>query len=371
MSGGVGLRRHGIATRLIAAMAVVILVGGLTAVAVAVVVGPIVLDRHLLQMQTEPGTAMEHATLALRSASTWTLVVAVAASLVTSLVTGLVLARRIAASLGTMSRAAANVAAGRFDARVPRPGVGVEFDELADSFNEMAGRLDDAQVLRRRLLADVAHELRTPVATISATMDAVQDGVLDLSPQTVAVLRAQNSRLARLAEDLASVTHAESGALHLRLRPVAPQSLVDRAGAAAQEAFVAAGVAFEAGAAPDLPEVRVDPDRIGQVLGNLLDNALRHTPPGGRVTLSAGPADGGVHLTVTDTGDGIDAVHLPRVFERFYRVDDARDRARGGSGIGLSITRALVHAHGGTITAHSAGLGQGAQFVVTLPANPA
>lgn len=353
--------------RLIIAMALVVLAGGLTALLVAALVGPVFFHHHLIEVENSPGTTFEHAAAAFISASTLTLAIALGASALTSLAASLILARRIGASLGTMSTAAAQVAAGRFQARVTRPRVGAEFDELADAFNDMAARLDHDEDLRRRLMADVAHELRTPVATISATVDALEDGVQELSPQTVEVLRTQASRLTRLAADLAAVTRAETGALHLDRQPMVPLELLEVAAESARERYAAAGVGLVVEASAQLPVIWVDTDRFGQVLANLLDNALRHTPAGGRVTVGANRYGAGVRLVVADTGEGIDAAHLPHVFERFYRVDTARDRDHGGSGIGLSITRALVHAHGGTITAHSAGAGAGTRFVIDLP----
>lgn len=291
-------RRGGIAARLVGVMVAVILVGGITAVGVAALVGPSILQRHLAQLEREPGTAFEHAALALRSATSVTLGVAVAASVLTSLVASLLLARRVAATLGSMSRAAAQVAAGQLDARITRPGVGAEFDALADSFNEMAGRLDDDETQRRRLMADVAHELRTPVATISATVEAVQDGVQDFSAGTVSVLRAQASRLSRLADDLSAVTRAESGALRLHLRPWAPSELLARAEAAGRKHFETAGVGLVVHAPPDLPLIAVDPDRIGQVLANLLEERTATHPArwtgavGRRLGRAERPVDG-------------------------------------------------------------------------------
>lgn len=361
-------RAGGIAARLIIAMALVIIAGGITALLIAALVGPVFFHQHLIEVENSPGTTFEHAEAAFISASTLTLAIALGASALTSLAVSLILARRIGASLGTMSTAAAQVAAGRFQARVARPRVGAEFDELADAFNDMATRLDRDEDLRRRLMADVAHELRTPVTTISATVDALEDGVQQLDPQTVEVLRTQASRLTRLAADLAAVTRAETGALHLGRQPMTPQDVLEVAAESARDRYTAAGVELVVEASTHLPEVWVDADRFGQVLANLLDNALRHTPTGGRVGLGASRHGDGVRLVVADTGEGIDGVHLPHVFERFYRVDTARDRDHGGSGIGLSITRALVHAHGGTITAHSAGVGTGTRFVIDLPA---
>lgn len=369
--GGNGRVGPGIAVRLMVAMALVTVSAALAAWLVGGGVGPGLFHRHMAEAEASPGTAVEHAETAFASASAVMLAVALGVSVLTSLVASVVLARRIGASLGAMSQGAARVAAGDLAARVPRPGIGAEFDGLADSFNTMAARLDRDESLRRRLMADVAHELRTPVATIVASLDAIEDGVEELTPQSAAVLRGQAARLARLADDLAAVTRAESGELRLQAADEDPGDLLATAAAAAADRYAAAGVALVVDAAPGQPSVAVDPDRFAQVLGNLLDNALRHTPHGGRVTLGASSDAGSVRFVVADTGEGIAAEHLSHVFERFYRVDTARDRTHGGSGVGLSIVRALVRAHGGTVTAESDGPGRGSRFVVELPASSA
>jgi signal transduction histidine kinase len=232
----------------------------------------------------------------------------------------------------------------------------------------MAGRLDSVEATRRRLLSDLAHEMRTPVATIQGYVEALEDGVARLDSETVAVLRGQASRLTRLAEDLAAVSRAEERAHELQTTVVDPTELASAAVSAAGDAYAAKGVRLVADVDPDPSDVDVDRDRIGQVLANLLQNALRHTPAGGTVTLAVGSPDPRhVELSVTDTGEGIAAEHVSHLFERFYRVDEARDRAHGGSGIGLAIAKALVEAHGGTIGVESAGVGRGSTFTVLLP----
>ncbi|MFI6428438.1 sensor histidine kinase [Promicromonospora sp. NPDC050880] len=362
-------RRPGLAGRLLVAMALVVVIGGLTAWLVVVAIGPGIFHRHMLAAGLDKdAAAVLHAEEAFRSASTTSLGLALGAAALTSLAVSLFLTRRIGRSLGALSTAAARVAGGRFDSRVPAPGIGTEFDNLAVAFNDMAARLEDSHALRRRLLADVAHELRTPVATITAYLEGVEDGVASLTPDTIAVLRAQGSRLSRLADDLAAVTRAESRDLALHPEPTAPAGLLTVAARSAAGRFAARDVRLVVDVDDGLPDVVVDRDRIGQVLGNLLDNALLHTPAGGIVRVGAARADdGGLRLTVADTGDGIDAAHLPHVFERFYRVDTARDWRLGGSGIGLAIAKALVEAHGGTISADSDGAGRGATFAVGLP----
>lgn len=363
----------GLAGRLLAALALVVFAGGLTAWLVAGAIGPVVFHQHMSQAGVDDeNAAILHAEEAFRSASAVALAIALTASVIASLAVSIFLTRRIAGSLSTLSLATASIAAGQFDSRVSSPRLGVEFDQLADAFNHMATQLEESEALRLRLLADVAHEVRTPVAVLSAYLEGLEDGVESLTPHTVAVLRDQGSRLAKLAEDLAAVTRAETGDLGLVLETVSPDVLMAIAQRAAQERFTTAGVDLTVVSQPDTPAVRVDPDRIAQVLGNLIDNALRHTPRGGTVTVSADVVeDGRVRIAVADTGEGITPAHLPHVFERFYRVDTARDRGHGGSGIGLAIVRAIALAHGGGVTVASEGLGRGATFEVMLPQAPA
>jgi len=205
---------------------------------------------------------------------------------------------------------------------------------------------------------------------MTAYLEALEDGVAVLDAETVALLRAQGERLTRLSEDLSAVTRAESGEMTLSLEPCLPSVLLEAAYLAAKDAAAGLGVTLVVDAAGGLPAVQADPGRMAQVLGNLVDNALRHTSAGGEVRLAAQAVGAGVELSIADDGAGISAEHLPHVFERFYRVDTARDRVHGGSGIGLAITKALVEAHGGGVRAFSAGAGRGARFEVTLPAIP-
>lgn len=357
---------RGLGARLLTALVVVLVAGGATAWLVAAAVGPGLFHTHMVSAGLgDHDAAVLHAERAFREASTVALAVALGAAAVASVAVSLVLTRRIGRSLAAVSAATARLAAGRYDERVPASALGAEFDELAASVNALAARLQEAERLRARLLADVAHELRTPVATLTGYLEAVEDGVRPLDASTIAVLRDQAVRLTRLAQDLADVTHAEGGDLVLDRAPVAPVDLLRAAGAAHEP--VPGGPALVVDAAPGLPRVRVDRTRIAQVLDNLVANAVRHTPPEGTVTLTATRTGTGVQLSVTDTGEGIAAEDLPHVFERFYRAGTARDRTHGGAGIGLAISRALTEAHGGTLTATSAGPGAGATFTVTLP----
>jgi signal transduction histidine kinase len=346
----------------------VLAIAGVTAWLVAGAVGPYIFHDHLIFSDARsPEDVVAHAEVAFRTASVLALTIGLAAAMIAALLVSVFLTRRIGASLAALTAAARQVAGGRYEARVPSPDMGVEFDELIEAFNQMATRLDASEDLRHRLLSDVAHELRTPVATINAYLEGLEDGVAELNADTAALLRAQGARLTRLADDLSAVTKAQSGEIGLALAHLDPAAMLRLARLAAQDRAEAAGVELVVQADAPLPQVLADPDRMAQVLGNLVDNALRHTVPGGRIVLDARRAGDTVVLGVSDTGEGIEPEHLPNVFERFYRADSARDRASGGSGIGLAITKALVEAHGGTVKAESDGRGKGASFTVTLP----
>jgi signal transduction histidine kinase len=231
----------------------------------------------------------------------------------------------------------------------------------------MAIRLESVETTRRRLFGDLAHEIRTPVSVLEAYLEAVEDGVKTLDPETITMLRDQTRRLVRFSDDVAALAQAEESGASIAPSAVIPGELIETARSAAADRFAAKGVTLTTHAENDLPALWADAHRLGQVLANLLDNALRHTTSGGRVDITAKAADDELAITVTDDGDGILAEHLSHVFDRFYRVDAARDREHGGAGIGLAIAKALVEAQHGRITASSGGPGTGTTFTVTLP----
>lgn len=363
-------RRGGLAGRLLLAQTLVLLTGSLTAWLIAAVVGPTLFHSHLTRADVGATPAqILHTERAYQSANAISLSVALLTALAVAMAVNVYMARRIGRSVASIADAASDVAGGRFDVRVPSPRLGAEFDALVSGFNQMADRLGSVELTRRRLLADLGHEMRTPVATLDAYLEALEDGVATLDAATTELLRAQTRRLARLSEDIGTVSRAEEGQVQLDLRTVQPAALVSAAVGSVAEAYETKGVQILTDVAAGLPQLSLDPERIGQVLGNVLDNALRHTPAGGTVTISATSSrrTGGVALSVADSGEGIPAEHLAHVFERFYRVDTARDRAHGGSGIGLAIAKAFVEAHGGQLTATSPGTGQGSTFRILLP----
>lgn len=361
----------GLAPRLLTAQVLVVLIAALTAWVVAVLVGPPLFHQHLQQVGTShAGDSAAHAEEAFASATAISLSVALAAAIIAAIAASWYATRRIGRPVALVADAAADIASGHYDARVQPPGLGAEFDAMVDSFNQMAEQLATVEATRRRLLGDLSHEMRTPLATLDGYLEGIQDGVNAADQPTLALLREQAHRLTRLADDIGAVSRAEEGQLSLESRPVDPVRLVDVAVAAAASSFALKGVQLQSASDPSVPLVDADPDRLNQVLANLLDNALRLTSGGGRVDVRVRERDHGVEIAVTDTGAGIAPQHLSHVFERFYRVDTARDRAHGGSGVGLAISRALVHAHGGRIRVESRGTGHGATFCVWLPSLP-
>ena len=265
------------------------------------------------------------------------------------------------------AEAAYRIADGDFDTRLRQPGLGPELDLLTAAFNTMARRLATTEQTRRRLLTDLAHELRTPLASMQATIEAVNDGILPTDQTTLATLTDQSQRLHRLVGDLSAVSRAEERQLNLRPVMASLQDLVSEVAAAARPRFEAKGITLTADEGPAVGQVLVDPDRLAEALGALLDNALRHTTKGGTVIITTLRHDNRCRIAVTDTGDGFDPDVAAQLFERFYRGDSSRTVSGAGSGIGLTIAKAITEAHHGQLRAHSDGPGKGASFEITLP----
>jgi signal transduction histidine kinase len=269
--------------------------------------------------------------------------------------------RRAAVPLADVMEAADRVAAGDHDVQVPERGPR-RFRRLARSFNAMTERLRASERERRNLIADVAHELRTPLTVIQGQTEGLLDGLYSADREHLEPLLEETRVMSRLLNDLLTLSTAEAGALRLHRESVQPQTLVNEAVEAFEGPAAVGGVVLDSHVADGLPTLDVDPIRIGEVLANLLSNALRHTPSGGRISMSAEPADGAVAFVVTDTGSGIAPDALPHVFDRFVKSSDS-----SGAGLGLAIAKSLVLAHGGTISAESPhGAGTTMRFV--LPA---
>ena len=363
-------RPRGLAWRFFLAQAIVAAVSILAAVVVASLAGPPIFHEHLVRAGagTDP-TQVMHVERAYRDANLWTLGVALITALACAAAVTWLFTRRIQRTLAALTAAAQGMAGGRYDARVPAVGAGAEVDAVAASFNTMATRLQRTEDTRRRMLSDLAHEMRTPLSVLSVYVEALQDGVTSWDGPTSELMGDQLCRLTRLVEDIHDVSRAEEGRIDLDRSEQPVGELLSAAVEPHREAYAAKGVRLMLETEDTTGVVEVDRQRMGQVLGNLLTNALRHTPSGGTVTVrTAARNTGRLTIQVEDTGDGISLEHLPQVFERFWRGDTARNRDHGGSGIGLTISRALVEAHGGTLTATSPGPGQGAVFTVELPA---
>ena len=277
--------------------------------------------------------------------------------------------RRILAPVNALGVAARRLGQGDLGQRVPARGPS-EIRHLGNAFNSMAENLQAAEQQRRNLTADVAHELRTPLSNIQGYLDAVHDGLLEPDQATIGTLRQQTGHLVTLVEDLRLLAQAEAGSLTLQMQPSSVGDLLAEAVEAFRPRAEAKELSLDLEAPEGLPEVDLDRTRISQVVGNLLENAIFNTPAGGAVTVSAQLLEDAVRVTVADTGPGIAPEDVPRIFDRFYRVDPSRARATGGAGLGLTIARELVEAHGGEIWVTDGGDGEsggGARFSFTLP----
>lgn len=286
---------------------------------------------------------------------------------------GLLLARRITRPLGGLARAAQAVARGDLNQSVPEHASIAELDTLGRAFNGMTSALRQSDQVKTTFISDVSHELRTPLTVIKGTIETLQDGALDDLEVRGPFLDAMNretERLIRLVNDLLVLTRADAGALQLRLQPVDLTELARARCRAVAPLAVGKGVHLSAGEAGQAEHLAVhaDPDRIAQVLDNLLHNAIRYSPSGGEIRVEVSREDSRGICRVSDSGPGIPSEHLPRIFDRFYRVETARERdgAEGGSGLGLAIVRSLVQAQGGDVAASSV-YGQGTTISFWLP----
>ncbi len=370
------IRRH-LSWRLFLSYLVVILVGIVVLATAAELAVPTAFERHMAAMAEMMGGTSMMLELDLfsnfRNAVTEALLLSGSAAFVAALILSVFVSRRVVLPVQEMQTASQRIADGHFEERVGVPGKASpkdldELGRLALSFNQMASRLEQTEARRLELIGNVAHELRTPLTSIKGYMEGLIDGVLPAEAATFQQVYREADRLQHLVHDLQELSRVESGSYELDLRPTAPERLASEVMDRLGRQFEEKGVALESDVPSDLPPVHADEERIGQVLLNMVGNALQYTPSGGRVRLSARREGDQVRFSVGDTGVGIPPEHLPHIFERFYRVDRSRSRVGGGSGVGLTIARHLVEAHGGQIQAASDGPGLGSTFSMTLPA---
>lgn len=278
---------------------------------------------------------------------------------------GVWLSRQFLRPLAELTDAIDHVKQGKFDQRVPVR-TQDELGDLAQAFNQMGEELQRVNKLRRQMTADIAHDLRTPLTVISGYLEGLRDGSLQPTQARFDTLFQESQLLKRLIDDLRMLSLADAGELNLVYTSVHPSDLLEQVYAAFTPLAESEQVTLEIETNDTLPKIKIDRDRMAQVLGNLISNSLRFTPAAGNITLSANATNQQVILTVKDTGSGIDPQHLQNIFARFYRVNESRHQAHYESGLGLAIAKSIVMAHGGTINADSQ-LGQGTTITIMIP----
>jgi len=354
------MRRRGIATRFaLAALASAALGLLILALGVTVVGAQVFTD-----LMIKAGSSAEHARAMYDQSVTTVVIAAVVVAGLASVGLALVMARMLAKPLREVGAAARRIADGDYAARVPRDGP-EELASLADSFNQMAMSLEEQERMRRDFIANAAHELRTPLTNLQGYLEALRDGVIVADRSTYESLWDEAERLVRLSRSLDALAEGDSATGPTELLPLDLAAAIRSAVELAQPSIERAGLELAVSLPESLP-ARANPDHLAQVLANLLSNAVRYTPAGGTVSVRAERRPGDLLVSVANTGDPIPAIDLDHVFERFYRVEKSRDRARGGAGIGLAIVKQLVEAGGGRVGADSTD-GQ-TRFWFSLPA---
>ncbi|PKN98429.1 MAG: two-component sensor histidine kinase [Chloroflexi bacterium HGW-Chloroflexi-4] len=307
-----------------------------------------------------------------KAAVTEALSLATIIALLAAVVASFLISRQVVEPIQRLMKLSRKIAAGEYEERLQISGNVQgnqldELDQLALSFNQMADKLEKTESMRRQLIGDVTHEMRTPLSAIKGYMEGLIDGVISATPETYNQVYAEADRLQRLVNDLQELSRVEAGTYQLKIESATPTLLVETVVNNFNRQFDEKGLILKHTYEANLPKVSVDKDRIVQVLTNLVGNALQYTPTGGVVTISVSRVKNEVNFEVTDTGIGISPEHLSLIFNRFYRTDKSRTRASGGSGIGLTIAQALVKAHHGRIWVKSAGEGEGTSIYFTLP----
>ena len=375
------VRRH-LSWKIFISYLIVIMIGAIVLTTATEFILPRSFDRHLADMGSMMVTMMGSSSMGMdlnadlftnfRSAVNEALTIAALAAVITAIAVSLFVSRQVVTPVREMMIASRFISEGHYKERVhvpgdPSKGELDELSQLALSFNQMAAKLEQVEVMRRQLIGDVSHELRTPLTTIKGSMEGLMDGVLPANEETFHGIYREADRLQKLVSDLQELSRVEAGAYELEFKPVDVIDLVTATVNRLALQFEEKGVILEIDVPNGLPKVKADEDRIGQVLLNLVGNALQYTPSGGKVKVATTHHDNEIITSVSDTGIGLSAEHLEYIFTRFYRIDKSRSRVGGGSGIGLTIAKYLVEAHGGRIWVESPGSGKGSTFIFTLP----
>ncbi len=304
----------------------------------------------LLDPQQRPGFNTQETQFLQRTNEA--LLLASLGALAAALLLGILLARTLTRPLQALTEAAGRITQGQLEQQV-RVGSNDEIGQLANAFNRMSQEVARVNQLRREMTADIAHDLRTPLTVISGYIESMRDGVLKPTPQRLDLIYSEIERLQNLVGDLRMLSLADAGELSLNVQAVQPRAMLDRAASLFCHQAEQQGIEIGVEAGEDLPEIQADEARFMQILSNLVTNSLRYTPSGGKVTLSAQTASGGLEICVRDTGIGIAAEELPYIFDRFHRADKSRHSENGESGLGLAIVKALVELHRGSVSVES------------------
>ena len=359
----------------------VVLVGAIILITAASLSVPAAFERHMASMneimnnanamgnnQQMQSELFSQYTTAVYEAVTY----AALAALIAAILASFFISRQVVTPMLHMMSLSQRIAEGEYQERLALPG-GQQADQtdelgqLALRFNQMADKLEKTETMRRQLIGDVTHELRTPLTAVKGYLEGLMDGVLPADPETYEQIHSEIDRLQRLVNDLQELSRVEAGAFQLNLAPVPPERLIERIQSTFGRQFEDKNIQLVTDVETGLPNLFVDKDRIIQVLTNLAGNALQYTPNGGKVSISVRREKSEILFAVKDTGIGISTEQLTFIFNRFYRTDKSRNRASGGSGIGLTIAKALVQAHQGKIWAESNGEGKGSTFSFLIP----
>jgi len=374
------IRTH-LAWKLLFSYLLVVFIGILVLITAASLFVPSTFERHMASMNAimaNGSTAGSDEEMQAELFSQYTVAVyeavgyAALAALVAAIIASILISRQVVTPMLRMTSLSHRIAEGEYAERLKLPG-GLqagqvdELDQLVISFNQMAEKLEKVETMRRQLIGDVTHELRTPLTAVKGYLEGVMDGVLPASPETFQQIHSEIDRLQRLVNDLQELSRVESGAVQLELALTSPEELIKKIQSNFSNQFKEKEIQLETVVEAGLPDILVDSDRIIQVLTNLVGNALQYSSSGGRVTIDVQQKKSEIIFSVTDTGIGISAEQLPYIFNRFYRTDKSRNRASGGSGIGLTIAKALIQSHHGRIWAESEGEGKGSTFSFAIP----
>lgn len=362
------------ALKILFAFLLIIVLTGIINIAVMNLSIQAAFDRHLGKMgegmQTMMGNMRGMNIFAnFRAAVNESLLISFSVAFFIAIAASLLISRLITRPVNVLTNASQSIAMGEYSHRIPHEEIPAdELGQLAVSFNQMAEKLEQTETMRRQLIGDISHELRTPLTAIKGSMEGLIDGVLPKDETTFTQIYYEADRLQRLVEDLQELNRVEGGQFKLNKKSIKIEDLAKSAVSALESAFARKNVSLNLHSEKILPRTKADPDRILQVLQNLLGNALQFTPSGGEVVVVLCKSDNGVEVSVQDNGAGIEARHLDHIFERFYRADPSRSRTTGGgSGIGLTISKTIIEAHAGIIWAESRGKNQGSKFTFTLP----